>query len=175
MRWVRGRRAGTTGAAAGRAAGGSTAGPDGGRVKAGSSKRRPCRSRSMLRGGRLTSRSGCPVARCRPPCPFCAISQSSGPLRRDRPEPPRLEVLERLQDLELGVHDERAAPRDRLADRPTTEQQHLERRMPAVLDVGCGERDRVAGAAGGGKWRRAEYDELPRADGAALRTGVPAT
>src|SRR5687768_1244715 len=41
--------------------------------------------------------------------------------RRDLAETPLLEVLERLHDLGLGVHHERAAPGDRLADRPATE------------------------------------------------------
>src|SRR4029453_10189960 len=45
---------------------------------------------------------------------------------RDGAELARLVVLERLQQLGLRVHHERAVPGDRLLDRAASEQEHLE-------------------------------------------------
>src|SRR3954464_1230029 len=45
--------------------------------------------------------------------------------RRDRPQTSGAEVLVGLDALVAGVHDERPEPRDRFADRPAPEEQHL--------------------------------------------------
>ena len=66
--------------------------------------------------------------------------------RRDRPEAAGLVVGERLEDLLARVHDERAHPGDRLADRPAAEDQDVEVRAAALLDRRRVDRERVAGA-----------------------------
>jgi len=48
-------------------------------------------------------------------------------------EPARLVVLESLDDLGPGVHDERAVVHDRLANRPAAENQDLQVRVAALL------------------------------------------
>src|SRR5204862_7838479 len=75
---------------------------------------------------------------------WCLLS--AGVLRRDGAEPAGLEVLERLQHLGLAVHDERTGPCQRLTDRPATEHEDLERRVPAVLVGRRLDRDDVARA-----------------------------
>jgi len=70
--------------------------------------------------------------------------------RGNRPQPARLVVLERLDQLGAGVHDEWPVRRDRLADRLAAEQQDVQ--------VAAGvrrERDRVPGA---------EHGQLPHPD-----------
>src|SRR5262245_39876569 len=49
--------------------------------------------------------------------------------RGDHAELARLIVGERLGDLFFGVHDERPVRHDRLADRLTAEEQHVDRRV----------------------------------------------
>ena len=67
------------------------------------------------------------------------------PMRQDAgghsPEAARLVVLERLNDLGLGVHDERSVVHHRLADRTAAEQQHLQ--VPPSF-LGCVRRQRQA-------------------------------
>ncbi len=45
----------------------------------------------------------------------------------DRAETPLLEVLEGLEHFRLGVHDEWSGHRYRFTNRPTTQNEHLER------------------------------------------------
>src|SRR5258708_16475359 len=82
-------------------------------------------------------------------------------LGRDRAEPARLVVLERLDQLVPGVHHERAVGRDRLPDRLTAQQQQVEVLARALLALGRAERDRAA---------RPEDSELPGPHRAPLGT-----
>src|SRR6478736_3090252 len=66
-------------------------------------------------------------------------------LRGDGAQLSGLEVLERLPELGLLVHDERAVPGDRLADRSAAEHEDVELGAARLLaDVGA-DRDGVAG------------------------------
>ena len=62
----------------------------------------------------------------------------------DLAESPGLEVLERRQHLCLGVHHERAGPRHGLADRLSTDDEDVERRVPALLGTVRGQRHEVS-------------------------------
>src|SRR3954447_4718100 len=98
---------------------------------------------------------------CRPPC--SGADPSSGALRGDLTQPPGLEVLERLQHLGFGVHDERPTPGDWFADRPATQEQQLEVGMPALLLVCRSDGQGVP---------TAEDDQLSGVDGPAFSAGV---
>src|SRR5215472_8790444 len=74
-----------------------------------------------------------------------------GPLGRERTEPARLVVLECLDQLGPGVHDERAVRGDWLPDWLAAEHQQFHALARAVRPVAGAERQRVA---------RAEYGEL---------------
>src|SRR5689334_6360195 len=82
---------------------------------------------------------------------------------RDRAEPALLEVLERLRDLGLGVHDERTGPRDGLAYGQAAQQHDLECRVTTLLVLVRADRDRLAVP---------EDSELARGDGPALTADV---
>src|SRR3954447_2554409 len=81
-------------------------------------------------------------------------------LRGDAAESAGLIVLEGLDDLELGVHDERAVGDDGLADRPAAEEQDVEVGAAALLAGVSGDGDRVA---------TAEHRELSAFDRPTLR------
>src|SRR5690606_5112361 len=62
---------------------------------------------------------------------------------RPAPELRRLVVLERLLDLVLGVHDERAVAGLRLGDRAALEEEHLGVADPLELEVAVGVDERT--------------------------------
>src|SRR3954447_20411085 len=77
----------------------------------------------------------------------------------DGAETAGLEVLERLDDLELGVHHERPVGDDRLPDRQGTPEKHAEGGTAALLPGVGGDGDRVTGT---------EHGQLTALDGATL-------
>src|SRR5437667_454658 len=91
------------------------------------------------RNGPRTGRAGCGFPRA--PGGLAALEdvvagagggRDVRPLSRDRAEAARLVVLERLDQLGPGVHDERAVGRDRLADRLAAEHQDVQLLAGAV-------------------------------------------
>src|SRR5688500_17980547 len=65
-------------------------------------------------------------------------------VRGDLAEATGLEVLDRLLQLQAGVHDERPVLGDRLADRLASEDEHLQRPVTRLLDIVRRHRQMVA-------------------------------
>ena len=72
---------------------------------------------------------GAPGGGCRGPSPGMG-SRVADVVRRDGAQLPGLVVLEGLDDLVPGVHDEGPVGGDGLADGPAAEDQHVQRRVP---------------------------------------------